>query len=103
MQFIAISVALCGRVYSFVSGAILNLWLYLRIINRESLCLFLCALLQLEPEQIRLGAADHARSIAVLCVEGLAAFVEGVDEVLASILVEAILLKAVWIMRPVLA
>lgn len=54
-------------------------------------------LLQLEPEQVRLGTADNTRGIAVLCIKGRAALVQRVNEMLASVLVEAVLLKAVYL------
>lgn len=61
------------------------------------ICLFdaLFALLQLQPEQVCLGAADRGRIVSLLLVKCLAAFVEGVDEFFTLVLIVAIFREAV--------
>jgi hypothetical protein len=56
----------------------------------------LSALLELQSKQVRLRTADRRGAVAAAHVERLAAFVEGVDEVLTLVLVVAVFREAVW-------
>lgn len=85
------------RRYNWTSAHLLVLFLLLffSISSRSFEGSLLPALLKLEAQQVGLRTADRRRAVAFPGVKRLAAFVEGVDEFFALVLVVAVFREAV--------